>query len=356
MLKSLDVLIGLVVIILALSMAVTVITQALTAIVNSRGRHLCRGLADLLRLLDPALKDDIAKELAAAVLMHPLVSGSSLPLESAPKGWLRLLRGARLGNVIQREELTKLLMALGTVDAGKSLSAEAQSALKTILSGNGITDPEATLKAVRGAALELEKLSPGLSAAARQTAALLKVTQSDFVGKINSWFDQTMDRTSQRFTASTRAITFVGAFIVAFGLQVDTVMVYNRLSIDDVLRERLVAEAKGLPALTPPPAPGESPGAESTANLERYRTFLSEAGIISLPTAAAWRRTWLAASEGDFSRLGGMLITALLLSLGAPFWYGALQNLLKLRSVLAQKDDAQRQDRQATGTNPALTT
>ena len=42
----------------------------------------------------------------------------------------------------------------------------------------------------------------------------------------------------------------------------------------------------------------------------------------------------------------GVLITALLLSLGAPFWYGALGKLLQLRSVLAVKDDAQRLDRQ----------
>ena len=41
-----------------------------------------------------------------------------------------------------------------------------------------------------------------------------------------------------------------------------------------------------------------------------------------------------------------MLITALLLSLGAPFWYGALGKLLQLRSALAVKDDAQRLERQ----------
>ena len=41
-----------------------------------------------------------------------------------------------------------------------------------------------------------------------------------------------------------------------------------------------------------------------------------------------------------------MVITALLLSLGAPFWYGALGKLLQLRSALAVKDDAQRLERQ----------
>ena len=40
-----------------------------------------------------------------------------------------------------------------------------------------------------------------------------------------------------------------------------------------------------------------------------------------------------------------MLVTALLLSLGAPFWYSALGRLLQLRSVLASKDDKQRSER-----------
>ena len=79
MLKSLDVLIGLVVVLLALSMAVTVVTQALTAIVNSRGRHLKRGLQDLLQQLDPALTATISEAIATKLLTHPLVCGSTCP-------------------------------------------------------------------------------------------------------------------------------------------------------------------------------------------------------------------------------------------------------------------------------------
>ena len=48
----------------------------------------------------------------------------------------------------------------------------------------------------------------------------------------------------------------------------------------------------------------------------------------------------------------GMLLTALLLSLGAPFWYNALGRLLQLRSVLAVKDDAQRSERQGSNAAP----
>jgi hypothetical protein len=43
-----------------------------------------------------------------------------------------------------------------------------------------------------------------------------------------------------------------------------------------------------------------------------------------------------------------VVLSILLLSLGGPFWYGALNRLLQLRSVLAQKDDAERLIRQTT--------
>ena len=41
-----------------------------------------------------------------------------------------------------------------------------------------------------------------------------------------------------------------------------------------------------------------------------------------------------------------MLLTAALLSLGAPIWYELLANLINLRSLVTQRDDQQRKDRQ----------
>jgi hypothetical protein len=42
----------------------------------------------------------------------------------------------------------------------------------------------------------------------------------------------------------------------------------------------------------------------------------------------------------------------LLLSLGAPFWYDTLKDLLKLRPALAGKEEQQRADRQADTSKP----
>src|SRR5215831_3731839 len=133
MLKSIDVLIGLTVIMLALSMGVTMLTQFVTALVNSRGRHLKRGLIDLLNQIDPALtkkaadaKESIAGQVAEAVLTHPLISAT----------------GRRLGTVVHREELTRLLLYL--VDDSSELEAGAKAELKQVLVRNGITDPAGT--------------------------------------------------------------------------------------------------------------------------------------------------------------------------------------------------------------------
>ena len=355
MLKSLDVLIGLVVVLLALSMAVTVVTQALTSILNSRGRHLKRGLQDLLQQLDPALSATISEAIATKVLTHPLVSGSNTPIASeGAMAWLRqIVGGRRYGNVIHREEFTKLLLALAGGEGSARLDDTARDALTQALTRNGVADPAGTLAAVRRFALELERTSPALANTARQNLAFLHAAPSDLVAKINSWFDQTMDRTSQRFTASTRAITFAVAFLVAFGLQVDTPSLANRLAMDDTLREAFVQQAhamnasQGAPAASAQAAPSSAAAAQTIE--ADYRAFLADNGIIRLPSHRGY---WT--GYRSLSAVFGMLVTALLLSLGAPFWYGMLARLLQLRSALAFKEDQQRSERQAATTPSAL--
>jgi hypothetical protein len=360
MLKSLDILIGLTIVLLALSMAVTMITQAVTTVLNSRGRHLRRGLVDLLQQLDPALTETLSRSVATGILTHPLVSGSNTPvaagspLEAVTSMIDRIRRsigGPRLGNVVHREEFTKLLMALAAGQGTGQLESAAQAALVNALKENGVDNPEQKLKDIRQAALRLEKSAPELSHMARQNIAILEAAESDFVAKIHNWFDQTMDRTSQRFTASTRAITFIGAFLVAFGLQVDTPALVNRLAADEKLREQFVTEAKALYAdqkatdeaakqkAQGTPAPAVPPDAEEMAR--KYRVFLATNGLITFPSVG---QKWI---EGYRNvNVFGVLMTALLLSLGAPFWYSLLGRLLQLRSVLAVKDDVQRAERQ----------
>lgn len=325
MLKSLDILIGIATVMLLFSMVVTVVTQAVTGFLNLRGAQLRKGLIDLLTHLDPAITQTIAKSISTAVLKHSLIADSA----------------GRLGTVIHRDELTTLLMDIASGNP-PTIQGDAKNVLAAALKNNGVADPQAALDSVRSIAMSLEESYPDLATHVRTTAAILQGAESKFVGKINAWFDQTMDRTIQRFTFHTRYIAFAGALVVAFGTQLDAVALLNRLSLDDSFRSASTKAAETA-MIRFQVANGDATG-QNKPDLKQatdgYYTVLSSAGVIVMPFGSGWR------DQLTRQKVPGILFSALLLSLGAPFWYNALKNLLKLRSSLAANDDQQRQDRQ----------
>jgi hypothetical protein len=218
------------------------------------------------------------------------------------------------------------------------------------LAANGISDPGKVLANARSLALQLELSNPELAATMRQNLALLREANSNFLAKINGWFDQTMDRVSQRFTFSTRAVTFGSALLVAFVLQLDTVALVNRLWTDQQLRDSLVREAIRIDKQ--PAQAGQVVPQLSAQDRENLRQLARNDVIFFPQTAQEWSQHW----SGDKvpARLPGIALSALLLSLGAPFWYNALKNLVKLRSALANKEEQQRQERQSTQAAPAV--
>lgn len=396
MLKTIDILLGISVVMLIASMAVTVLTQLISDLANTRGKHLSRGLADLLRQIDPSLSREMAEQVSRAVLTHPMISRA----------------GQRLGATIHREELTKLLLDIASGqtprDDRSRLSDSARQILVKTLERNGIEDPAATLENVRAYALQLELSRPELATNVRHNMALLQEANSRLVAKINGWFDQTIDRVSERFTASTRLITVACSIVVVAAIQLDTIDIINRLSVDEGLRNALVQKAleldqrprdagkpgeaarpktpaqppgntvpapnphtkgpngttavaarteepKGKPSVAPTAPAGMAAQPSSVipqvamATPVGVRTdlaYLQDLGLINvLGSSKGWLGRWREVNPI------GMILSVFLLSLGAPFWYAALQNLLKLRGVLAVKDDEQRRERQSPQTS-----
>ena len=317
MLKTVDVLIGVTTVLLLFSMAVTVITQLLTSLGGRRARHLRNGLADLLQQLGIPTRD-CAKEIAQNLLKHPVIAEGK---------W-------RMGTVIHREEFTKLLLDFATGTGAKKIGEDSRDTLKQVLADGGISDPEQTLKNIRALALQLEASNPELSNHLRDGLAILHEASSDFVARVNSWFDQTIDRVSQRFTTYTHWVTMFVAVVVVVGIQLDIIAVADRLWIDDQFRSTVVSDATKRFSSQPTDASVKD-------NSIAYYNLLNTAGLITVPVDHSW-----AAQLLDARKIPGMLLSILLISLGAPFWYNALKDLLKLRSSLAQNDDAQRAQRQ----------
>jgi hypothetical protein len=166
---------------------------------------------------------------------------------------------------------------------------------------------------------------------------------------VNGWFDQTIDRVSERFTYSTRLVTFAGSLIVALALQLDTAALVNRLSTDPALRQAVVEQALRIDRQAPPGTQTAATGvipALSPQDRENLQELVRN-DLLEFPQSLGdWAGRWSA--ENWPLKLLGILLTAMLLSLGAPFWYNALKNLVRLRSLIASKDDSQRVERQST--------
>lgn len=327
MLKTLDILLGMTVIMLIASMAVTVLTQFISGLVNLRGKNLARGLSDLLQQIDPNLQRRVAEQITHSVLTHPMISSV----------------GQRLGDTIHREEFVKLLMDLAAGDSpenhSRPLSDDAKQLLLELLRQNGIDNPKDTVDKVRNHALELELSNPELAANIRHSIAMLTEANSRLVAKVNGWFDQTMDRVSDRFTASSRLVSLLCSVVVVAAIQLDSIDVINRLSMDDHLRDALVSQAVAMQAAQ---TAGGQTSAPTLQSVKSELNTLQQLGVIDVINSGQnWREHWCEVNPI------GIILSVFLLSLGAPFWYSALKNLLKLRGALAGKDDAQRQDRQS---------
>jgi hypothetical protein len=329
MLKTLDILIGLSVVMLFLSMIVTVITQFLINLRNMRGRSLLTGIADLLEQISPGIPRQIAEQISTTVLKHPLIRNAN----------------GGLGNVIHREELTKLLLELAAGDGPKPLAEDARQHLLGTLKGDGLGDPDQikqTLQNVRSLALQLELAHPELTNAARARIAMLQQANGQFLGKVNLWFDQTMDRVSERFTANTRWVTFATGLALALVLQLDTAALVSRLSTDQTMRDSLVTRAQKEAAA--PKQEAIDTMQLSDGDRQAIRDLMMN-NVLGVPQSwQDWIDRWN--PQNWPVKTVGILLTAVLLSLGAPFWYNALQNLVRLRSIVASKDDQQRQERQ----------
>ncbi|WP_297325419.1 hypothetical protein [Nitrosomonas sp.] len=339
MFKSVDILIGLSVIMLVASMAVTMITQAIIAATGSRGRNLLAGLAGMIEQLDPGFSKRHAQEIVKMILTHQAVNGG------ASFGIVRY------GDVIHREELTKILLELASKaetpdQAMTKIQQQALKALKNTMAANGITNPEQTLDNVRLFALQLEKSSPEMASNVRHNIALMRHASSQFLAKINSRFDSIIDRVSERFTFNARILTFLSATLVAVALQLDTITLVNRLAMDESTRSAIVhaaIEVQRKDNNKPTENPSDQPAATVPVSVvnDLYKSLANE-GILTVPKIGEWSDSWKNINPA------GVLLSILLLSLGAPFWYGALGKLLQLRSLLAHKDDEERDLRQTT--------
>lgn len=380
-LHYLDVMIGFAFTMLVISLAVTAMVQAVPVYMrNLKGEALERGLTDLMVRVLPGLESH-AGVIVDHILRDPLLS----PPRSGVTSWIiRTQSGDKepprsRSGVVQREEFVRLLLDfMAQDDKPDELQAvkDARAEIKVMLAKLDLTDPKALLLQIRTRIAELELQNPGWSSSQRASKAILEAFMAgpgkDFMAKLVGWFDQTIDRVDAAYTARVRIWTAMFSIALVVVLHLDTFALMARLNADSALRDKVVASAvsameKGQ--FAPPPAGGTVNEAQALAcarahlaspgparGLDAYADCMGLAEATKLELVSwphdldAWASRWQKFSFALLLQLLGMSLSISLLSLGAPFWYATLSNLIKLRSTMSQKDEAARAERQTTQT------
>src|SRR5262249_54394654 len=149
---------------------------------------------------------------------------------------------------------------------------------------------------------------------------------------LEGWFNGTMDRVAGWYKRWTQAVIFaLGLALVAF-LDVDTIALASSLAGDPAQRQYLIAAAQEA-AKHRPGDSGDDPKKRIQAHLQEMR---------QLGLAVGWdqadARTWPQGGWGWVKKVVGLLVTAVAIMLGAPFWFDLLNKFMVVRSTVKPEE------------------
>jgi len=212
---------------------------------------------------------------------------------------------------------------------------------------------------------------------------------------IENWFDSAMDRVSGVYKRRSQLIILLLGLAVTVALNVDTLALVRTLSTDRTMRDSLVAAAQeyaknnptppapektsasstatpkpssspkptsnptGTPvasasaslvtrttSASPSPTPGPSPECDAECRVKKNLDEIRKLGlpigwtrqISQPPDPPDPRQLYGVSPQGWLMRILGWLLTALAISLGAPFWFDVLNKFIVVRSTVKPKE------------------
>jgi hypothetical protein len=165
---------------------------------------------------------------------------------------------------------------------------------------------------------------------------------------VQAWFDDAMDRVSGIYKRFSQYFNLAFGLVLAVGLNINSIDIAKTLSTDDMSRNAIVEMATKEVA-KPQATSNLPPTADSVAvQAGKLRDDLGSLLPIGWPSGknvfvAIWEKLTGKSGEAVVAVIG-WLITAFAVSLGAPFWFDMLQNVINLRNAGPKPAPSQKQD------------
>jgi len=173
--------------------------------------------------------------------------------------------------------------------------------------------------------------------------------------RIETWFDDGMDRLSGIYKRFSQYFLLGLGLLIAVVLNVDSVHLAISMWNQPALRAQIVAKA--IATVPPPNAQGGGAPASAPSTPQSVQAAIDQVNALPLPIGRATCANFFgqapkptvtpattpascppdAAYENPVSwaawTIVGWIVTAFAISLGAPFWFGLLQNIMNLRAA-----------------------
>jgi len=318
----LDVAIGMIFIYLLMALMVTALTELIAAWLKWRAQNLIRGIKNM-------LTDD---GLAQKLYSHPIVKC--------------LYKDAKGPSYIPSRTFTLALLDIisPTDPTGPRTITDIEQKLSQL--------PEGDLK--------------------KTLTVLLDEARHDlekFEESVETWFNNSMERLSGWYKRKSQLVNVILAVVVAVAANADSISIAKSLSSDPALRASVAAEAQEfakthaddlVPPQTPP-ADSESAKADPEAakkaaqeratqvkkQLDDYRQQIQKLGV---PIGWTERKPGVEDPRnppedvgGWIKKILGLLLTAIAVSLGAPFWFDMLNKVINIRSAGKAPEEKQKE-------------
>lgn len=161
---------------------------------------------------------------------------------------------------------------------------------------------------------------------------------------VERWYDDAMDRVSGWYKRKTQLFILIWALAVTLSVNADTILIANTLAHDATMRTSLVAMAEVTAK--------EALPQDATQAMERIKQMTAETEKLGLPIG------WSGGSKDPKSlpsdiggwalKIIGLSLTAIAVSLGAPFWFDVLNKLINIRSA-GKQPERSHQDKEPAG-------
>jgi hypothetical protein len=351
---TLEVAIGMALVYLTLSLFCTAINEAIAGILGSRAKNLEKGIRSLFTEGKVTITRDIASGGAApgSTDAQPATGSAAAAAVTKTVGLVDAIyqhglvqslykSGAGIGDTIARD-----LKNLPSYIPSRTFSSALFDILfpKLLVSAAAATDPS-TLQATQTAVLQhmaggLDKISDG--PAKEAIATLVKQADGD-IDKTRKafelWYNDGMDRAAGWYKRKTQLVLFFIGLILAVALNVDSIRVAEALWNTPAVRSYAVAAADAFVKSQQ----GFNSG--TVVDPSGYMTTLSK---LNLPLGWATPDLPWNALKGDNSlstavrRYGfpliGWFLTAIAMTLGAPFWFDLLNQFMVVRSTIKPEE------------------